>query len=101
MGQNCWEFMGCGRQEGGNRATEYGVCPVYTARNFNGTHGGRNAGRVCWVVAGTLCGGRIQGTFAEKERNCLLCEFYKAVRKEEMASGTFKTTAQLMKNPAA
>ncbi|HEY6010114.1 MAG TPA: hypothetical protein VIX18_01485, partial [Nitrospirota bacterium] len=40
----------------------------------------------CWVVAGSLCGGKIQGTFAEKLSNCLRCDFYNLVKSEEEAS---------------
>ncbi len=31
----------------------------------------------CWAVAGTLCGGAVQGTAAQKEKNCMLCDVYK------------------------
>ena len=41
-----------------------------------------NAGRSCWVVAGTLRGGTIQGTYAKKTGTCRECEFYKRVRTE-------------------
>jgi hypothetical protein len=44
------------------------------------------AGRSCWVLAGTLCGGRIQGTFAQKYENCTVCDFYKSVKDEEKAN---------------
>ncbi len=31
----------------------------------------------CWKVAGTYCGGKVQGVFAQKFGNCSLCEVYK------------------------
>lgn len=34
-------------------------------------------------MAGTLCGGKPQGTFALKEQNCTKCDFYKTVWEEE------------------
>lgn len=80
---NCWEFMECGRQVGGMNTPTLGVCPASTQKSLDGVHGGKNAGRACWVIAGTFCGGKIQGTFAEKERNCLSCEFYRSVKNEE------------------
>lgn len=46
---------------------------------------GVNGGRVCWVVTGTFCGGKVQGTFAMKLVNCIECEFYKLVAQEEGA----------------
>ena len=83
---NCWEFMGCGRQPGGQRVADLGVCPVTTSQDLNGAHEGRNGGRACWVVAGSLCGGTIQGTFAQKLHNCWNCDFMKAVKQEEEPS---------------
>jgi diguanylate cyclase (GGDEF)-like protein len=32
----------------------------------------------CWQIAGTYCGGKIQGQFAEKYQNCMQCDVYKA-----------------------
>jgi HD-GYP domain-containing protein (c-di-GMP phosphodiesterase class II) len=64
---NCWEFMQCGREVGGVKTEELGVCPAYP-----------DHGRDCARVAGTLCGGEIQGTFARKFRNCRKCRFYKS-----------------------
>lgn len=67
---NCWEFKKCGRQAGGHRAKELGICPVTTYIDLSGAHGGMNAGRACWVVAGSLCGVKVQGEFAQKLGNC-------------------------------
>jgi len=75
---NCWEFKKCGREPGGSRA-ELGVCPSATMEKLNGTHGGINSGRACWVVAGTMCSGEVQGVFAKKYENCEKCDFYKLV----------------------
>lgn len=79
---NCWEVKKCGREPGGAR-NDLGVCPTSTAQKLHGTHGGTNAGRACWVVAGTMCGGEVQGVFAKKYENCEKCDFYKQVVKEE------------------
>ncbi len=80
---NCWEFMKCGRQPGGNRSSILGVCPAATEKKLDGTHNGTNAGRACWVVAGTLCKGEVQGIFAKKFHECAQCGFYVQVRQEE------------------
>jgi hypothetical protein len=80
---NCWEFKKCGRQPGGHKVAELGICPVTTYQGLNGAHGGKNAGRACWVVAGSLCGGKIQGTFAQKLHNCWRCDFMNTVKKDE------------------
>jgi hypothetical protein len=81
--KNCWEFMDCGRQPGGARAQELGICPVTTHQDLHGAHDGMNGGRACWVVAGSLCGGKIQGSYAQKLTNCWRCNFFNAVKKEE------------------
>lgn len=81
--RNCWEVMNCGRQSGGERADELGVCPAASDTSYDGINEGRCGGRICWAVAGTLCGGCVQGSFAEKRESCLDCIFYKIVQKEE------------------
>jgi hypothetical protein len=81
--QNCWEFKNCGRQPGGNKVADLGVCPAAVEIKTNNLKSGNNGGRVCWVVSGTFCGGKVQGTFASKLANCMNCEFYKVVMKEE------------------
>ena len=83
MGQSCWDFKKCGRQTGGARVAELGLCPASTATQADGLNGGRNAGRVCWALTGTLCGGKVQGTFAEKLGSCVECEFYQLVGQEQ------------------
>ena len=80
---NCWEAKKCGREQGGPKASELGTCPAYLESKLNTINGGKNGGRACWVVAGTLCGGKTQGTYASKEQNCLGCDFYKKVKAEE------------------
>jgi hypothetical protein len=79
---NCWEFMKCGREPKGDKR-DLGVCPASVDKRLHGTHSGNMGGRACWVLAGTFCGGREQGTFAAKYSNCEKCDFYKLVRTEE------------------
>jgi hypothetical protein len=80
---NCWESKKCGRQPGGAKAEQLGVCPAATEKRLHGSNHGTNGGRACWIVAGTLCGGKVQGTFAAKMASCMDCEFYLGVRQEE------------------
>lgn len=80
---NCWEFKKCGREQFGASAGELGVCPAATEIRVDQINHGRFGGRACWAIAGTLCGGKEQGTFAQKLHNCLQCDFYLLVRKEE------------------
>lgn len=62
---------------------ELGVCPATKERRTNGVHRGTNGGRACWAIAGTLCGGKQQGSFAVKVGNCVRCDFFKLVSQEE------------------
>ncbi|HXW68738.1 MAG TPA: hypothetical protein VEJ88_03940 [Dissulfurispiraceae bacterium] len=62
---NCWEFKKCGREKGGIKSEELGVCPAFPE------HGKR-----CARIAGTLCGGTVSGTFAKKLKSCTHCNFY-------------------------
>jgi hypothetical protein len=80
---NCWEFKKCAREPGGAKVPELGVCPAAVEDRANRINSGQNGGRACWAISGTLCGGKIQGTFAAKLSNCLECEFYKLVGQEE------------------
>jgi two-component system, NtrC family, sensor kinase len=61
----CWEYMKCGRDK--DATTK---CPAYP-----------HFGRVCWVVAGTFCEGKVQGTFAQKYEDCRKCDFYQMAKK--------------------
>jgi two-component system NtrC family sensor kinase len=61
----CWEYMKCGRDKDATAK-----CPAYP-----------NFGRICWVVAGTFCEGKVQGTFAQKYEDCRKCDFYQMVKK--------------------
>jgi len=67
--KNCWEFMKCGRELGGENASELGICPVALPETFDGIP--------CWLVAGTFCNDEVQGTFARKMVNCMDCDFMK------------------------
>lgn len=79
----CWEYKNCGREPGGDRVSELGTCPAPISEIHNGINNGENGGRICWAVSGTMCGDRIEGTFAQKCGTCLCCDFMKLVRKEE------------------
>ena len=81
--KNCWEIKNCGRQPGGDKVNELGICPSAITTEYDGINGGKNAGRYCWAVAGTFCKGEIQGTFARKLGNCLACSFFRQVEREE------------------
>jgi hypothetical protein len=93
--KNCWEAMGCGREPGGKNVKKLGTCPAATDERLNELHGGKNAGRACWVLAGTFCEGKVQGTFAQKYQNCTQCEFFREVKIEE--GSDYKTSLTILK----
>jgi len=80
---NCWEIKKCGREAGGTRCSDMGVCPASTDTSSNGINNGKNAGRLCWAIAGTCCDGKVQGDFAQKSVSCMYCEVFKQVKEEE------------------
>ncbi len=80
---NCWEVKKCGREPGGNRVAELGICPAAVEMSKEGVNRGHCAGRYCWRVAGTFCGGQVQGTYAKKLHTCIECVFFKQVQEEE------------------
>jgi hypothetical protein len=86
---NCWELINCGREPGGARVEEQGLCPAPVDAEADGVNGGRNGGRVCWAIAGTFCGPDVQGSEAARLSTCLSCEFFSRVLKEE-GSANFK-----------
>lgn len=51
----CWERKNCGRED----------CPAH-----------KNSGGRCWLIAGTMCGDKPAGKFAQKYRSCAECEVY-------------------------
>ena len=84
--RNCWEAQGCGRQPGGENIEALGICPATLPNEFAGVNQGEQGGRFCWAVVGTLCLGRVQGTFAMKLLSCLRCEFLQQVQDEQSQS---------------
>ncbi len=80
---NCWELKKCGFEPGGAKAKELKGCPAATERRLHRLNSGNCAGRACWVVNGTLSGGQVQGNFATKMVNCMKCDFFNLVVREE------------------
>ena len=85
MARNCWQIIGCGREPKGFNVDKYGVCPASTDRKSDGINSGVNAGRYCWKVSGTLCGGEAQGIETKNMVSCTICRFYLHVKSQEGA----------------
>ena len=81
--ENCWEFKNCGRQRGGPRVHDLGMCPASTEIRLNRKNHGKSGGRSCWVIAGSFCKGKIQCIVASEIAICLVCDFYTQVAWEE------------------
>ncbi len=45
MKQNCWEFKNCGRQPGGHKVNELGLCSAATETKTNGINDGNDSER--------------------------------------------------------
>jgi len=75
--------MECRKNVSGFTPDEFGVCPAVTCKTLNGVHGGMNGGRACWMVTGTMCGNKIQGSYQYKVENCIQCIFFLNVKIEE------------------
>ncbi|MCD6460643.1 hypothetical protein J7L67_08260 [bacterium] len=58
---NCWEYKKCGREAGGYNVHELGVCKASIDHELKSVYSGRNGGRYCRRVPGTLCAGKVQG----------------------------------------
>ena len=59
-----------------------GVCPAATYEKADGFLGGINGGRACVYIAGTFCQGVEQGTFEDKEKDCVQCDFYRKMKED-------------------
>jgi len=81
--QNCWEVKKCGREPGGEKTADMGVCPAASDSSSDGINGGKNGGRICWALVGTFCGGKVQGDFAQKSVSCMSCEVFQQVKADE------------------
>jgi len=60
----CWEIKNCTSVD----------CPSYNSENLR-----------CWQVAGTHCGGEVQGVFAQKFGRCEKCEVYRIAHTGRLA----------------
>lgn len=98
MKKNCWEFFNCGCEPGGSKTKEFGVCPASTESVVNGVNNGKNGGRSCWAVPGTLCEGVAQrGPIEQKLFDCLNCAFYKQTVEEEFGSANYKSPNEIVR----
>jgi len=79
---NCWEYQGCGFGPNGDAAGN-SMCPSASAMSLDGHNGGKNGGRSCWVISGTLCDGSPSPDYENKLHICKKCAFHHRVAVEE------------------
>lgn len=95
---NCWEALRCGLEPGGKHAKEFGVCKAATDTDVDGVNCGKNAGRACWAILGTLCHEegkpKKQDTYSQKLKRCTQCRFFELVAIQE--GKDFKNTKQIL-----
>ena len=65
--------MKCGREIGGAKVQELGVCPAHP-----------DHGKHCARIVGTLCNGEVQGSLARKFGTCWKCPFYRSRHYDRM-----------------
>ena len=70
---NCWEFMRCGREEGGKNVNYLGTCPAYP-----------DNGKCCATVVGTFCD-LVQALNAAQYSSCCECPFYNSIHFDQNA----------------
>lgn len=63
----CWEYMKCGHEKDKS-------CPAVLLE----------AGRMCWDVSSTVCGGKKQGGSYTKFGLCSKCEFFIRLNRDEL-----------------
>ena len=80
---NCWEYLKCGRGPEGEKVDDLGVCPAATEARVDGVNRGKKGGRACWMIDGTFCNDKVQGSYTAKFKDCISCDFYKMVMEEE------------------
>ena len=91
MKKNCWEVKRCMKCI---KILRDEACPVCKETKLDGVHGGVNGGRACWTIPHTKCGGSAQGSFGEKFIDCVNCDFYNMVKKEE--GDSFQLSATIL-----
>ncbi|MBF0136685.1 MAG: hypothetical protein HQL65_10625 [Magnetococcales bacterium] len=70
---NCWEFNQCGKEE---------YCLAGTSDSFDGFFGGKNGGRFCAFIEGTLCKDDTPRRDSDKLKMCSHCPFYEILLKD-------------------
>jgi len=90
---NCWDFVQC--RQGPDSPKP---CAVATDLASDGVNGGRNGGRLCWAVVGSLSGNERPFGCAHNT-DCLACDFFHLVKSEQGDSFQFLKLARGVSDP--
>lgn len=80
---NCWEYIKCGRELGGKKVKELGVCPVAIHPYADGINEGINGGRICWAIVGSYSLYNVKCPGRGQSHLCFECDFHRKVLGEE------------------
>ncbi len=80
---NCWEYMKCGKGPDENKTDPSRTCPAAANNVSDGLNGGRNGGRICWLIAETKCCGEVEHANQNRKNPCFSCGFRFKVMAEE------------------
>ncbi|MBF0427494.1 MAG: hypothetical protein HQL94_01115 [Magnetococcales bacterium] len=84
--KNCWEENKCGREPGGSKEKKLGTCPVAVHALADGFLGGKNGGRACIFIVGSLASQALANTCESiannSVRDCFKCHFFEIMKKK-------------------
>lgn len=72
--------MKCGREPGGEKVQELGICPATTFDLTDGYLDGINGGKACAYIFGDFCSESHTGTSRDKKKACAACDFYNEMK---------------------
>lgn len=84
--KNCWEKNKCGREPGGIKEAKLGTCPVATFSLADGFLGGKNGGRACIFIVGSLASPEFENSCESIQNrttaDCFRCTFFNTLKKK-------------------
>lgn len=79
---NCWEFVGCGSESGGDSLPAQGGCQA-SIDMADRTNWVIKGGSICRFISGTFNEDKKEGQYAKKLLSCRSCILFHKVREEE------------------
>ena len=95
---NCWDFMKCGRGPDGDKVSKEDMCPVAVDAAAHKLNGGKNGGRLCWIIAESTDEKNIKCTANHNRNSCFSCQFRFKVNSEEGLLNICESTGTYLNN---